>query len=175
MGRQPVARRIVARRTVARGQVLAGQLLARSFACSNICSLGHLLERTIEIFLSENSPNPTKSSCQLHTVLIALSDNGMYLPNPYQILHKLWHAESFDHYIELLVIDSKSYKTLKERNDLLPTYTKSIETQRAMPVEYLKFPKHQPRTCVIHLNNSDTPLGFETVNPLTCAGIQGGP
>ncbi|CAF4973986.1 unnamed protein product, partial [Rotaria sp. Silwood1] len=33
------------------------------------------------------------------------------------------------------------------------------------------FPKHQPRTCEIHLNRHDTSFGFQTVNPLTDVGI----
>jgi C-terminal processing protease CtpA/Prc len=67
--------------------------------------------------------------------------------------------------IELLVVERRFYDLLKHHHvSFNPKLARKIDTPITMPRDYLNFPKHEPRTCVLRLYRTDRSFGFEVVD-----------
>ncbi|CAF4198468.1 unnamed protein product [Rotaria sp. Silwood2] len=67
--------------------------------------------------------------------------------------------------VDLLVVEQKFYKELKKNDiSMISSSAKILVTPHSMPADFFNFPKHQPRTCDIHVNQDNKTFGFEVVS-----------
>ncbi|CAF3636991.1 unnamed protein product [Rotaria sp. Silwood1] len=143
---------------------------------NNYAGLGFILEPAplpphIVQLVESNSP-AAAAGLRIRDVILAVNHKNMCESSYDDLKYTIKKARGHDGHIELLVIDQDIYELFKEKNQSIdPRLAKTIETPSTMPIDYQNFPKHQPRTCEIHLNRHDTSFGFQTVNPLTDVGI----
>ncbi|CAF1123359.1 unnamed protein product [Rotaria sp. Silwood1] len=143
---------------------------------NNYAGLGFILEPAplpphIVQLVESNSP-AVAAGLRIRDVILAVNDKNMRESSYDDLKYTIKKARDYDGRIDLLVIDQDFYELFKEKNQSINfRFAKTIETPSTMPIDYQNFPKHQPRTCEIHLNRRATSFGFQTVNPLTDVGI----
>ncbi|CAF5046093.1 unnamed protein product [Rotaria sp. Silwood1] len=143
---------------------------------NNYAGLGFIIEPAplpphIVQLVESNSP-AAAAGLRTRDVILAVNDKNMCESSYDDLKYTIKKARDYDGHIELLVIDQNFYELFKEKNQSINfRFAKTIETPSTMPIDYQNFPKHQPRTCEIHLNRRATSFGFQTVNPLTDVGI----
>lgn len=136
---------------------------------SNFEGLGFLLEKTERlphriVGVDSNSP-ASVGGLKILDVILAVNNEDVAMVDFYYLRNLIQESlEKYDR-IELLVVEEKNYKLLKDRNIPI-TINKAvvIYAPPTMPIDYLNFPKFIPRTCKIRLTKSDTSFGFELVS-----------
>ncbi|CAF4805023.1 unnamed protein product, partial [Rotaria sp. Silwood2] len=109
---------------------------------------------------------------RVRDVILAANGQNVFMISFDKLKNIIKNVRSSNDHIELLVMEERSYNTSQQYNRSINTkLAKIIETPSTMPNDYQSFPKHQPRTCNIHLSESNSSYGFGTVNPLTNVGM----
>ncbi|CAF4616523.1 unnamed protein product, partial [Rotaria sp. Silwood2] len=143
---------------------------------SNYPTLGFTLKPTVEPpfiiqHVESNSP-AAAGGLRVRDVILAVNGQNVFMISFDKLKNIIKNVRSSNDHIELLVMEERSYNTSQQSNRSINTkLAKTIETPLTMPNDYQSFPKHQPRTCNIHLSESNSSYGFGTVNPLTNVGM----
>ncbi|CAF2735942.1 unnamed protein product [Rotaria sp. Silwood2] len=143
---------------------------------SNYPTLGFTLKPTVEppfIIQHVESISPAAAGgLRVRDVILAANGQNVFMISFDKLKNIIKNVRSSNDHIELLVMEERSYNTSQQYNRSINTkLAKIIETPSTMPNDYQSFPKHQPRTCNIHLSESNSSYGFGTVNPLTNVGM----
>jgi hypothetical protein len=111
-----------------------------------------------------NSP-AAAGGLKIRDVVLAVNQQNVSNADYDQVTDIIQTARDSNSYVELLVVEQHFYQELRKNKIAIDqSLARIIDTPPTMPFDYLNFPKHQPRTCDIRLNKSDTEFGFETVN-----------
>jgi C-terminal processing protease CtpA/Prc len=117
------------------------------------------------IRLVESNSPAAAGGLKILDVILAVNHQDVSESDYNQVKNAIKNARDSNAAIELLVVEQRFYQALKKKNlPIDPTSATTISTPTTMPIEYQNFPKHQPRTCNIRLNKSDSTFGFEVVN-----------
>ncbi|CAF2777975.1 unnamed protein product [Rotaria sp. Silwood2] len=143
---------------------------------SNYVGFGFTLAPALEppyIIESVESNSPAAAGgLRIRDIVRAVNDKNAFELSFDELKNIIQNARDAHGRIELLMIDPDFYETPNKSNEPInPRFVKTIKTPQTMPIDYQNFSKHQPRTCEIRLNRSDTSFGFQTVDPLTSVGM----
>ncbi|CAF2766059.1 unnamed protein product [Rotaria sp. Silwood2] len=143
---------------------------------SNYFGLGFTLAPALEppyIIESVESNSPAAAGgLRIRDIVLAVNDKNTFELSFDELKNIIQNARDAHGRIELLMIGPDFYETPNKSNEPInPRFVKTIKTPQTMPIDYQNFPKHQPRTCEMRLNRSDTSFGFQTVDPLTSVGM----
>ncbi len=143
--------------------------LCRLRVWTNFEGLGFNLEASTRpphiIRLVESNSPAAAGGLKILDVILAVNQQDVSDADYNQVRNAIKAARDSNGPIELLVIEQRFYQALKKKGISIDTLPRSaIETPATMPNDYLNFPRHQPRTCIIRSNKSDSPFGFEVVN-----------
>lgn len=135
----------------------------------NYTGLGFQLEKGDEPpylvqIVDSNSP-ACAAGLKIRDVILAVNGEELSDAAYKEVTTAIVNAKNSGGPIELLVIEKRYYDLLNGKDVMYdPTLAKKISAPPTMPSAYMNFPKHEPRTCDIHLNKNEESLGFETAN-----------
>jgi C-terminal processing protease CtpA/Prc len=143
--------------------------LCRLRVWPNFEGLGFNLEASSKpphlIRLVESNSPAAIGGLKILDVILAVNQQDVSEADYNQVRNAIKNARDSNVAIELLVVEQRFYQALqKKKIPIDASQATIISTPATMPPEYSNFPKHQPRTCNIRLNKSDTTFGFEVVN-----------
>jgi C-terminal processing protease CtpA/Prc len=135
----------------------------------NYDGLGFNLEASLRpphvIRLVESNSPAAAGGLKILDVILAVNQQDVSEADYNQVRNAIKEARDRNSPIELLVVEQRFYQALKKKNVTIDaSMAQIISTPLTMPIDYFNFPKHQPRTCAMRLNKSDTTFGFEVVN-----------
>lgn len=114
--------------------------------------------------VESNSPAST-GGLKILDVILAVNQQDVSEADYNAVRNAIKTARDRNVPIELLVVEQRFYHILKKKNIHIDAQSAQvINTPSTMPSDIVNFPKHQPRTCNIRLNKTDTTFGFEVVN-----------
>jgi len=143
--------------------------LCRLRVWPNFEGLGFNLEASTKpphiIRLVESNSPAAAGGLKILDVILAVNQQDVSESDYNQVRNAIKTARDSNVPIELLVVEQRFYYALKKKNIHIDSSLATvINTPATMPDDNLNFIKHQPRTCNIRLNKSDTTFGFEVVN-----------
>jgi C-terminal processing protease CtpA/Prc len=143
--------------------------LCRLRVWPNFEGLGFNLEASTRpphiVRLVESNSPAAAGGLKILDVILAVNQQDVSEADYNQVRNAIKSARDSNAPIELLVVEQRFYQGLKKKNIRIdPSLATVINTPATMPNDYANFLKHQPRTCNIRLNKSDTSFGFEVVN-----------
>ncbi|CAF4692430.1 unnamed protein product, partial [Rotaria sp. Silwood2] len=114
--------------------------------------------------VESNSP-ASAGGLKICDAIIAVNNKNISEANYQQATTIIKTALNTKGRVDLLVVEQKFYKELKKNDiSMISSSAKILVTPHSMPSDFFNFPKHQPRTCDIHVNQDNKTFGFEVVS-----------
>ncbi|CAF3628082.1 unnamed protein product [Rotaria sp. Silwood1] len=114
--------------------------------------------------VESNSP-ASAVGLQICDAILAINNQNVSEANFQQVTASIKTALDTKGGVDLLVVQQKFYKELRKKDiSMISSLANVLVTPATMPADFLNFPKHQPRTCDIHLNKDNKTFGFEVVS-----------
>jgi C-terminal processing protease CtpA/Prc len=125
------------------------------------------------ISLVESNSPAASGGLKILDVLLAINNKTVSDTDYAQVIITLKTVQKeTDFLLELLVVEQHFYKILKKKNIAIQSSLANIlNTPIRMPEDYIKFPKHIPRTCQIRLQSKDIDFGFDVISGINGIGM----
>ena len=121
--------------------------------------------------VESNSP-AAASGLKICDAILAINDVDMSQENHDNVCQAIQAAVNHTSAVEILVVEEKYYKSLKEKNISIDfKLVNVIIGPTEMPAEFVSFPKLTPRICKLYLGQNDREFGFEIVDDEKCPGV----